>query len=498
MSISKIKTNSKGSYVDFEFRRKRENSNDCFKKYKRVYLDDDLTKIRQNQQAKLLYSEFLAECEEEFKLSYFPVNNSITLAQFIDIFLDNIKTTKTLAHYSNYEYCSILVKEKIGNIKLKDLTPSIIQEFYDSISNLRKDSKQVCPKKNFSEIIESLDYKAKKFKNEINSAHFRHIKNAKEGKMVSTIWAKQFSDYVNIPFSNLFIQTVGDDFSYTTKKRYVTFLKACLAEAKRKLLIKENYAKAEFTNFMKNPEANKKVKSLTKEEYFKLYEYILKSEIDERKMFFVIMMNTGARKEEVFGLKWQDINLEKSELEFNNTVTRVSGYGKKVNLNSTKNKSSNRKIKFSDEMLDIIYEYREYYTSKYNDFNPEMFLFLDINDDVLEVSDPCKANRWLNQLLKVLKFRHVTVHEIRHSFATLMINHLPLANVSKNLGHSQVSTTLNIYTHAIEDENAGKNIKDIVYENETINLLQALILLRNNDIISETEFNEKKKLIDRN
>jgi hypothetical protein len=78
-------------------------------------------------------------------LSYFPVNNSITLSQFIDIFLENIKKTKTLAHYSNYEFCSFLVKEKIGNIKLKDLTPcyksllflSYNVKIYLNIDNLR-------------------------------------------------------------------------------------------------------------------------------------------------------------------------------------------------------------------------------------------------------------------------------------------------------------------------------------------------------------------------
>ena len=487
MSISKIKTNSKGIYVDFEFRRKKDNGEN-FSKYKRAYLDNELSKTKLNQQIKLLYADFIQECEEEFKINSQNLNNNITLAGFIDVYLESLKNTKSISHYAGSLFLSKIVKDKIGKYKLKELTPIIIQDFYDYIASLKMEKTHIFPRKNFEELLSKYNYKSKKFSKEINSAHFRNLAKAKAGQEVSIIWAKEFAEYLKIPLSTLFIEAnEQDDYSYTMKKKYSTFLKSCLSEAKKKLLIKENYAKSDYTTFMKNNNPNKELLVLKEEEFLKLYDYVLKLENSLCKIFMVLILNTGARKEEIFGLKWKNINFKEQTLEFQNTVTAVSGFGKIINENKTKNISSNRIVNFSNEVLFVLEDYKK----SLNNIKEDSYIFVKNN----EVVHPSIANRWLNKILKEINLPHYTVHSLRHTYASLMINCMPLANVSKRLGHSQISTTLNFYAHQIKDDDKIKPIKDILKSKNNINneIYNSLKLLKDNGIISEEEFLEKLK-----
>ena len=61
-----------------------------------------------------------------------------------------------------------------------------------------------------------------------------------------------------------------------------------------------------------------------------------------------------------------------------------------------------------------------------------------------------------SQVLEKNGMRHIRFHDLRHTFASILINKdIPLFNVSKYLGHSDISTTANIYAHL---DKSGKNI----------------------------------------
>lgn len=81
---------------------------------------------------------------------------------------------------------------------------------------------------------------------------------------------------------------------------------------------------------------------------------------------------------------------------------------------------------------------------------------------------PSTLNTWLKKFLKNTDLPHITVHSLRHTNATLLIaGGVDIRTVSKRLGHSQTSTTLNIYTHAIQsaDAMAAETIGDILNKN---------------------------------
>lgn len=63
-------------------------------------------------------------------------------------------------------------------------------------------------------------------------------------------------------------------------------------------------------------------------------------------------------------------------------------------------------------------------------------------------SPPDDGRNMLRRVLKRAELPYVRFHDLRHTFASLLINQdVPLINVSNFLGHSDLSTTANIYAH---------------------------------------------------
>jgi Site-specific recombinase XerD len=78
---------------------------------------------------------------------------------------------------------------------------------------------------------------------------------------------------------------------------------------------------------------------------------------------------------------------------------------------------------------------------------------------------PDTVTSWFKDFVKKNNLPDITLHSLRHTNASLMIaNGVDLRTVSKRLGHAQVSTTTNIYSHAIKsaDERAADVLGDIL------------------------------------
>ena len=70
--------------------------------------------------------------------------------------------------------------------------------------------------------------------------------------------------------------------------------------------------------------------------------------------------------------------------------------------------------------------------------------------------DPHSITSWFSKFLKANDLTSAHFHSLRHSNATLLIaDHVPVSAVSGRLGHTNISTTLNIYTSAIQSADAA-------------------------------------------
>ena len=161
----------------------------------------------------------------------------------------------------------------------------------------------------------------------------------------------------------------------------------------------------------------------------------------------------GFRRGEVLGLKWDAIDFERGTISVIRTVTTITLDGKhtEIEQQSAKTKSSLR-------TLPLIGSFREYFLQVKeaqelnkqicgNCYNHEYdgFVFVD------EMGERMRANYLTSAFPKFLEshgLRRMRFHDLRHSCASLLLaNGVPLKHIQEWLGHSDFTTTANIYAH---------------------------------------------------
>lgn len=161
----------------------------------------------------------------------------------------------------------------------------------------------------------------------------------------------------------------------------------------------------------------------------------------------------GLRRSEIVGLKWDAIDFEKKTLTIKHTVTEVTLDGKITTIakDRTKTKSSYRTLPLVAPFEELLYRLKEEqelnrkvcgkaYCKDYLDY-------IYVN----EIGDRIKPNYITQHFAIVLKnnnLKKIRFHDLRHSCASLLYaNGVSLKEIQEWLGHSDISTTSNIYTH---------------------------------------------------
>ena len=155
-----------------------------------------------------------------------------------------------------------------------------------------------------------------------------------------------------------------------------------------------------------------------------------------------ISLSTGLRIGEICALKWSDINVTDGTITVSRTIERIyimEGEKKHTELviNSPKTKNSCREIPMSKELLTIIKPLKKV-------INDDFYVLT--NDE--RPTEPRTYRNYYNKLMTKLGIPKLKYHGLRHSFATRCIEAgCDYKTVSVLLGHSNISTTLNLYVH---------------------------------------------------
>ena len=161
----------------------------------------------------------------------------------------------------------------------------------------------------------------------------------------------------------------------------------------------------------------------------------------------------GLRRSEALGVRWSRIDWEKRTVLLDTKIVEYRENGKKKvePVEEMKNKSSRRTLPLPDpvvEMLQVQKEHREVYRKMFQGgYNAQYLDYVCVNQ-LGELLRPSYVTDHFRELLEKYGLRHIRFHDLRHTFASLLINQdVPLINVSNFLGHSDLSTTANIYAH---------------------------------------------------
>lgn len=161
----------------------------------------------------------------------------------------------------------------------------------------------------------------------------------------------------------------------------------------------------------------------------------------------------GFRRGEVLGLKWDAIDFERGTISVIRTVTTITLDGKQTEI-----EQQSAKTKSSLRTLPLIGSFREYFlqVKEAQELNKQVcgncynhkydgFVFVD------ELGERMRANYLTSAFPKFLEshgLRRMRFHDLRHSCASLLLaNGVPLKHIQEWLGHSDFTTTANIYAH---------------------------------------------------
>lgn len=241
-------------------------------------------------------------------------------------------------------------------------------------------------------------------------------------------------------------EATGGALSPQTIKHYHGFLSSVMETAVKWGVILNNPCKR-----VDPPKVPKKELVFLDADELKVLLAALDKEPIETKCLFYIAIFTGVRRSELLGLEWEDIDFENNLIHIRRTSQYTTQKG--IFTDTTKTEQSKRTLKVTPSLMNIIKEHKKEQTimrlklgDAWKNCNR---LFTNLNGSPMAPNTPYKK---LQRILKENGLKKVDLHSLRHSNASLLIYQgTDIKTVSKRLGHSQTSTTLDIYAHQIKE-----------------------------------------------
>jgi integrase len=159
----------------------------------------------------------------------------------------------------------------------------------------------------------------------------------------------------------------------------------------------------------------------------------------------MVAVGTGMRLGEIFALQWQNVDLVRAAIHVRQTLTEIGGT---LTLNEPKTPKSRRRIDLPKSVVAALEAHRQ--RMREEGFGEEEASWVFTNT----TGGPLRRGRFqtnvFKPLLKAAGLPDIRFHDLRHTSASLLLAagvHPKI--VQERLGHSQIGTTLDIYSHAL-------------------------------------------------
>jgi integrase len=167
-----------------------------------------------------------------------------------------------------------------------------------------------------------------------------------------------------------------------------------------------------------------------------------------------ITLELGLRRGELGGLEWKDIDYKNNTISINNNLIYSNGH---VLMSTPKTKESKREIYASDDLLNLLkdlnarqkmdeHRYGEFYSK--NVFDGKEFDLVMRWENGKYIHPSYYGHKLNKCLVKANIDKHIRFHDLRHTNATLLLSQgVDFKTIQIRLGHKDINTTLNIYSH---------------------------------------------------
>ena len=259
------------------------------------------------------------------------------------------------------------------------------------------------------------------------------------------------SDVTRMDIERYITELSGKYAPATVKKTYHIFSMA-LKSAERDDLVKKNYI-----TFVDPPKLERKPPKVVPKEVIK---ELLTVDTSENPLMTLakFILFTGLRRGEALGLKWADIDFKEKTISIHRSVVKGD---KEIIIKSPKTKAGIRIVPIPADFISVLKNHKKDQAAqkkKTKDFYKERdFVFATSTGDNYH---PDSVRNGVEKLLKAIGQATVAPHTLRHSYASFLFDIGEDPKVIQSiLGHSSVSTTLDIYVHVQDDRKQTTSTK---------------------------------------
>lgn len=358
-----------------------------------------------------------------------------------------------------YKDCLKRINAAIGHIKLSKLQPLHLNSFYNNLQEIgiREDIKYKL-NKDITPIMKEKQIKQYELA-ELAAVAVSSLRKAQKGANVAKPTAEKICAALGIPMKDYFkISEEQKPLDNATIAVYHHVISSILSTAVQWQIIAANPC-----DRIKPPKSEQKEAAYFDEaEALKMLE-CLEAEPLLYRALFTLIINTGMRRGEALGLTWNDIDLNRGIIDINKSSLYTADKG--IFEHDTKTKKSKRVISIPSVTVDVLRAYKVHQTERRLQLGDRW----QGSDKVFTTEEgaplhPDTATKYYHKFAERNGLTNTKIHALRHTNATLMIaNGTDIKTVSKRLGHANITTTGNIYTHAIQtaDERAAEALNDI-------------------------------------
>lgn len=182
----------------------------------------------------------------------------------------------------------------------------------------------------------------------------------------------------------------------------------------------------------------------------------------KHRLWVALAFMLGLRREEIFGLKWRDIDLPARAICIERAAVYVSGKG--IIIKDTKTENSVRRLPIPDVVCSLFGSWKQEVLSAakkrnarnkvitlHDPLHPDNFVFTKPDGTV---AHPHSFNTFLRKFCTKHELPHIAPHTLRHMYGSYLIaGNVNIATVSSLMGHANKAFTLSTYIHEVESLN---------------------------------------------
>ena len=413
------------------------------------------------KKAEAFAATFEKECKEgtssDSRLKFF---------EYCDYVLD-LKEQMGAKHSTLVRYRELTARiySAIGHIKLKDLRAEHLNRFYTDLlkPGSGKGSVHAVSKIDLATLLKENGFTRASLTTRAKLS-IRNVYDAVKGEPISVEAAKTIAEALGISFDKGFaIQESRRTLSPKTVIEHHRLISTVLDQAEKEGLVPFNAASKATLPKQKKREVN-----YFQPEQVSAIRNALEEEPIKWRTITHLFLITGARRGEILGLKWDQVDLEGCKIHICNNVLYSPDRG--IYEDTPKTAASDRFVSLPLETMQLLRQYRAWQSSERlrlgEYYQDRGFVFAQDNGKPMH---PDSVNDWLKKFSKRHDLPHINPHAFRHSMASLLyFNGVDSVSISKRLGHAQVSTTANIYAHVMEeaDQKNADILADVLLKNK--------------------------------